>query len=52
MNFDSLFFKPMNFVSNLTYMAAGMVGIFVVIGVIVLFTFTLNKLLSKKNDDK
>ena len=42
----------MNFVSNLTYMAAGMVGIFVVIGVIVLFTFTLNKLLSKKNDDK
>ena len=25
---------------------------FVVIGVIVLFTFTLNKLLSKKNDDK
>ncbi len=52
MNFDSLFFKPMKFVSNLTYMAAGMVGIFVVIGVIVLFTFTLNKLLSKKNDDK
>ena len=52
MNFDSLFFKPANFVSNLVYMAAGMIGIFVVIGLIILFTYGLNKLLSKKSDDK
>jgi len=52
MSFDSLFFKPMNFISNLTYLAAGMIGIFVVMGVIILFTFILNKLLSKKSDDK
>ena len=41
----------MNFVNNLVYMAAGMVGIFLVMGVVILLTYTLNKLLSKKSDD-
>lgn len=50
--FESLFFKPANFVSNLTYLAAGMVGIFVVMGVIILSTFVLNKMLSNKKSDK
>ncbi len=42
-------FNPMNFITNLTYMGMGMLGIFVVIGVIVLLTMFLNKITSKKN---
>ena len=40
MNFN---FEPMNFVNNLGYMGKGMIGIFVVIGVIVILTVLLNK---------
>mgnify|MGYP003306310964 FL=1 len=40
MNFN---FEPMNFVNNLGYMGKGMIGIFVVIGVIVILTVVLNK---------
>jgi len=36
-------FNPMNFVTNLKYMGLGMLGIFVVIGVIALVTVILNK---------
>ena len=39
--------NPMNFVDNLYYMGVGMLGIFVVIGVIVLITMLLNKLTKK-----
>ena len=42
-------FNPMNFITNLTYMGMGMLGIFVVIGVIVLLTMFLNKITSSKN---
>ena len=42
----------MNFVNNLVYMAAGMVGIFLVMGVVILLTYTLNKLLSGKSKDE
>ena len=48
--FDSLFFKPANFISNLPYLAAGMIGIFIVMGIIILSTFLLNKMLSNKNN--
>ena len=34
----------MNFVDNLYYMAVGMAGIFIVIGVIILITMLLNKI--------
>ena len=40
MNFN---FEPMNFISNLGYMGKGMLGIFVVIGAIVVLTVILNK---------
>ena len=36
-------FEPFNFVSNLKYMAAGMVGIFLVIGAIILTIVVLGK---------
>ena len=38
----------MNFVSNLSYMAVGMVSIFIVIGVIVALTMFLNKVTNIK----
>ncbi|MEE1331022.1 MAG: OadG-related small transporter subunit [Acutalibacteraceae bacterium] len=41
-------FNPMNFVNNLRYMGVGMVGIFAVIGVIILVTVLLNKIFSSK----
>ena len=42
-------FNPVNFVNNLHYMAVGMVGIFAVIGVIILITVMLNKIFTPKN---
>lgn len=45
--FGNITFEPMNFVNNLGYMATGMVGIFVVIGVIILATVVMNKIFSK-----
>lgn len=46
-------FEPMNFVNNLFYMGLGMLGIFIVIGLIWFTTFMLNKVFSgKKNDDQ
>ena len=35
-------FNPSNFVDNLGYMGAGMLGIFVVIGLIIVTTYVLN----------
>ena len=35
-------FEPMHFVENLRYMGLGMLGIFIVIGVIMLLTIILN----------
>lgn len=36
-------FNPMNFVTNLKYMGTGMLGIFVVIGIIIVATIVINK---------
>lgn len=47
-----MYFEPMNFVSNLTYMGLGMLGIFAVIGVIIIVTTLLNKATSKKETDE
>ena len=45
--FGDMTFEPMNFVSNLGYMATGLVGIFVVIGVIIIATSLMNKISSR-----
>lgn len=39
----------MNFITNLRYLAAGMVSIFIVIGVIILVTVLLNKIFTKSD---
>ena len=42
-------FNPMNFITNLRYLAVGMVSIFILIGVIVLVTVLLNKIFTKSD---
>ncbi len=44
-------FEPFKFVESLKYMAVGMIGIFLVIGVIVLVTLLLNKVFKEKNNN-
>lgn len=39
----------MNFITNLRYLAVGMISIFVVIGVIILVTVLLNKIFTKSD---
>lgn len=41
-----------NFVDNLEYMGIGMLGIFIVIGLIIAVTMILNAVTSGKKDDK
>ena len=41
-------FTPMNFIHNLKYMGLGMLGIFIVIGIIVGVVVGLNKLTKDK----
>ncbi len=41
--------NPMNFVYNLKYMGLGMLGIFIVIGIVIAFTMLLNKATEEKN---
>lgn len=46
-------FNPAAFVENLKYMGVGMLGIFIVIGVIILSVVVLNKVTApKKNSDE
>ena len=40
--------NPMAFVENLKYMGVGMIGIFIVIGIIILCTVGLNRIFSGK----
>ena len=49
---DNLIFEPLNFVKNLGYMGMGMLGIFVVIGLIVITTVILNHVTSSSKKKK
>lgn len=42
-------FNPINFISNIRYLAVGMISIFIVIGVIILVTVLLNKIFTKSD---
>ena len=43
--------NPMAFIESLSYMGFGMLGIFIVIGIIILITTLLNKITESKNKD-
>ena len=50
-----MYFEPMNFVKNLSWMGVGMLGVFLVIGAVVASVYALNgavnAILSKKNSN-
>ncbi len=41
-------FTPFEFVKNLKYMGIGMLGVFIIIGVIIAATYAIGKLTEKK----
>lgn len=45
-------FDPMQFVENLKYMGLGMLGIFIVIGIIAVFTILLNSATAERKQDE
>ncbi len=45
-------FNPMNFIETLPYLGKGMLGIFVVMGVIIVSTVILNRASSGKKEDE
>ncbi len=47
-----MYFNLMAFINNLVYMLAGMLGVFLIIGVIVLATVCLKKYTTKKKSDE
>ena len=52
MSIITALFEPLHFVENLRYMGLGMLGIFLVIGVIALLTIILNKVTEQKTDEQ
>ena len=44
-------FEPMNFVANLKYMGIGMLGVFIIIGIIMIATYAIGKLTAKNKDN-
>ena len=45
-----MYFEPYQFVENLKYMGIGMLGVFMIIGIIVMATYAIGKLTSPKKD--
>ena len=44
-------FNPVEFVSNLKYMGVGMLGVFIIVGIIILATYAIGKLTERFSDD-
>ena len=45
-------FEPMQFVYNLKYMGAGMLGVFIIVGIIMAATYLIGKLQSGNSDEE
>ena len=48
--FDSI--APINFIKNLKYMGVGMLGVFIIVGIIIAATYAIGKLTSSKKGDE
>ncbi len=46
-----MYFEPSNFINNLKYMGFGMLGVFIIIGIIVIATYIISAA-TKGNADK
>lgn len=42
-------FEPIEFVNNLKYMGIGMLGVFMIVGIIIVATYAVNKFTSKNS---
>ncbi len=42
-------FEPIEFVNNLKYMGIGMLGVFMIVGIIIAATYAVNKFTSKNS---
>ncbi len=47
-----MYFEPMQFINNLSYMGFGMLGVFMIIGVIIAATYAINAFFSRSKKDK
>ena len=45
-------FNPIGFVENLKYMGIGMLGVFMIVGIIIFATYAICKLTTKKDNKK
>ena len=45
-----MFFEPIEFVKNLKYMGIGMLGVFMIVGIIILATYAIGKVTSKPSE--
>lgn len=47
---EDIIFKPFNFVKNLSYMGIGMLGVFMIVGIIIGATYAIAKFASGKKN--
>ena len=45
-------FEPIQFVNYLKYMGIGMLGVFIIVGIIIMATYAIGKLTVVQNHDK
>lgn len=45
-------FNPMGFIENLKYMGVGMLGVFIIVGIIIIATYAIGKYPIKSSDDR
>lgn len=45
-------FEPIEFVKNLKYMGIGMLGVFIIVGIIMITTYIIGKATASKNSEE
>ena len=45
-------FEPIEFVNNLKYMGIGMLGVFMIVGIIILSTYAIGKITSRIEESR
>ena len=49
---ENLYFKPLEFINNLGYMGIGMLGVFIIVGIIAASTYAISYFTSKKDKNE
>ena len=48
---ENLYFKPIEFIKNLGYMGVGMLGVFIIVGIIAASTYAIGHFTGKKKNN-